>query len=73
VVESGGANAFKYPPRPLNPVAEVAKTFGPRPGPDADAELLGELTESPATANHIGRRFKNDTQRLETLFQMYTR
>jgi hypothetical protein len=32
----------------LNPVAEVAKTIGP----DAVADLLGKLTESPATAKH---------------------
>ncbi len=32
----------------LNPVAEVAKTFGP----DAVADLLAKLTESPATAKH---------------------
>ncbi len=42
-------------------------------GTSARAGILGVRWKSGQTGIYIGRRFRNDTERLEKLFEMYTK
>jgi len=51
--------------------ATIAELYAPEKMPD-DLRAAHDRNDETLERIYIGRRFKNDTERLETLFQMYT-
>ena len=51
--------------------ATIAELYDPETMPD-DLRAAHDRNDETLERIYIGRRFKNDTERLETLFQMYT-
>jgi hypothetical protein len=51
--------------------ATIAELYDPEKMPD-DLRAAHDRNDETLERIYIGRRFKNDTERLETLFQMYT-
>jgi hypothetical protein len=51
--------------------ATIAELYDPEKMPD-DLRAAHDRNDETLERIYIGRRFKNDTERLETLFRMYT-
>lgn len=51
--------------------ATIAELYDPAKVPE-DLRAAHDRNDETLERIYIGRRFKNDTERLETLFQMYT-
>ena len=51
--------------------ATIAELYDPDAMPD-DLRTAHERNDDTLERIYIGRRFKNDTERLETLFELYT-
>ena len=51
--------------------ATIAELYDPEKMPD-DLRAAHDRNDETLERIYIGRRFKNDTERLETLFQLYT-
>jgi hypothetical protein len=51
--------------------ATIAELYDPEKMP-ADLRAAHDRNDETLERIYIGRRFKNDTERLETLFQLYT-
>jgi hypothetical protein len=51
--------------------ATIADLYDPETMPD-DLRAAHDRNDETLERIYIGRRFKNDTERLETLFQLYT-
>jgi hypothetical protein len=52
--------------------ATIAELYDPEAMPD-DLRRAHERNDELLERIYIGRRFRNDTERLETLFDLYTR
>jgi hypothetical protein len=52
--------------------ATIADLYDPKEMPD-DLRIAHERSDETLERIYIGRRFKNDTERLEKLFELYTK